>query len=250
MIVNFGNGNFYLYRHIRLDKNEPFYIGIGTKIKIFNTFQMEYKRAFSKNNRNKHWHNIINKTDYKVEILLESNDYKWIKQKEIEFITLYGREDLKLGSLVNWTNGGEGTVNLNIEIRKIMSEKATGRKQSEEAKKKISIANKGKQSRLGSINSIECREKLSKTMKEDYKSGKRVNPNKKGEKRDKILMDKINSQKRKKIIQYDLNMNFIKEWESIKSAIKELNYSSGSIGNCLKNRCKSSGGFIWKYKVD
>ena len=29
MIVE--NGKYYLYRHIRLDKNEPFYIGIGTK---------------------------------------------------------------------------------------------------------------------------------------------------------------------------------------------------------------------------
>lgn len=24
-------GKYYLYRHIRLDKNQPFYIGIGTK---------------------------------------------------------------------------------------------------------------------------------------------------------------------------------------------------------------------------
>jgi hypothetical protein len=26
--------NHYLYRHIRLDKNEPFYIGIGTKTQL------------------------------------------------------------------------------------------------------------------------------------------------------------------------------------------------------------------------
>lgn len=29
MIVD--NGKYYLYRHIRLDKNEPFYIGIGSR---------------------------------------------------------------------------------------------------------------------------------------------------------------------------------------------------------------------------
>ena len=28
-----NGGNHYLYRHIRVDKNEPFYIGIGTKNK-------------------------------------------------------------------------------------------------------------------------------------------------------------------------------------------------------------------------
>jgi hypothetical protein len=30
----------YLYRHIRLDKNEPFYIGIGS--------DKQYKRAYNK----------------------------------------------------------------------------------------------------------------------------------------------------------------------------------------------------------
>jgi hypothetical protein len=28
-----NNGQHYLYRHVRLDNNEPFYIGIGTKNK-------------------------------------------------------------------------------------------------------------------------------------------------------------------------------------------------------------------------
>lgn len=31
MIVE--DGKYYLYRHIRNDKNEPFYIGVGTKSK-------------------------------------------------------------------------------------------------------------------------------------------------------------------------------------------------------------------------
>lgn len=32
-----NTGKYYLYRHIRLDKNEPFYIGIGTKGNKINT---------------------------------------------------------------------------------------------------------------------------------------------------------------------------------------------------------------------
>lgn len=36
-----NSGKHYLYRHIRLDKNEPFYIGIGTKI----VKTSEYRRA-------------------------------------------------------------------------------------------------------------------------------------------------------------------------------------------------------------
>ena len=43
----------YLYRHIRLDKNEPFYIGIGGDDKGY------YERAYHKiSHRNKHWKNI------------------------------------------------------------------------------------------------------------------------------------------------------------------------------------------------
>ena len=43
-----------VYRHIRLDKNIPFYIGISTN----------NKRPYSKNGRNNYWKNIIAITDY------------------------------------------------------------------------------------------------------------------------------------------------------------------------------------------
>lgn len=105
-----NTGKYYLYRHIRLDKNEPFYIGIGTKRKrTANIHTTEYERAFAKSRRSKLWTNIYNKTDYEVEILLESDDYEFIKQKEIEFIALYQRKDCCNGTLVNLTDGGEGT---------------------------------------------------------------------------------------------------------------------------------------------
>ena len=103
----------FLYRHIRLDKNEPFYIGIGTvqERDLNNKRQrIYYRRAYEEAGRNNIWHNIINKTDYEVEILLESDDYEFIKQKEIEFISLYGRRDLNKGTLVNLTDGGQGVL--------------------------------------------------------------------------------------------------------------------------------------------
>lgn len=68
----------YLYRHIRLDKNEPFYIGIG-----------KGKRAYSKKSRNIHWLNIINSTPYEVEIILENLSWEEACEKEKEFIKLY-----------------------------------------------------------------------------------------------------------------------------------------------------------------
>ena len=77
----------YVYRHIRLDKYEVFYIGISQS-------NNGYNRAYQVKSRNKHWHNIINKSAYKVEILFEHEDFETIKKKEIEFIKLYGRLDL------------------------------------------------------------------------------------------------------------------------------------------------------------
>lgn len=43
----------YVYRHIRLDKNEPFYIGIGSN--------ETYKRANTIKDRNKIWYDIAAK---------------------------------------------------------------------------------------------------------------------------------------------------------------------------------------------
>ena len=55
---------WYVYKHVRLDKNEPFYIGIGST--------KNHGRAFSKSIRNDIWKKIINKTKYSVEILYEN----------------------------------------------------------------------------------------------------------------------------------------------------------------------------------
>lgn len=95
----------YLYRHIRLDKNEVFYIGIGSDNNGNHT------RAFckSKTKRSEFWINITKKTDYKVEIILDDLSWSDACLKEIEFISLYGRKDLNLGTLVNLTNGGESS---------------------------------------------------------------------------------------------------------------------------------------------
>jgi hypothetical protein len=99
----------YLYRHIRLDKNEPFYIGIGK--------ELNHSRAYDKSERSKHWKNIILITSYKIEIMLDNLSWEEACNKEKEFIQLYGRKDLNKGTLCNFTNGGEGAYG------RILSEK-------------------------------------------------------------------------------------------------------------------------------
>lgn len=184
--------NYYLYRHIRLDTDEVFYVGVGQKYKNFTSYTTEYRRAFEyKYNRTKFWKNIINKTKYEVEILMESDDYDFILRKEIEFIKLYGRRDLDEGTLVNLNNGGGGNK---------------GYKYSQEQKEKLSI-------------------KMKKFLLEG--------------KLDKFI-NKI------KIYQYDLEGNFVKEWESIHSAEKFYN-TKGAISHSLKSKSMSSMGAIWSY---
>lgn len=95
----------YVYRHIRLDKNEPFYIGIG------NCKKCGYPRAHSKFYRNKMWLQVLNESKISVEIIMDGLSYEEAKTKEKEFIKLYGRKDTGSGSLVNMTSGGQGAPN-------------------------------------------------------------------------------------------------------------------------------------------
>jgi len=99
---------YYVYQHIRLDKDIPFYIGIGTKEFTCNTHRSIYSRAYSKYRKNPYWQRIINLTNYKIEIIFESDNYKEVKNKEIELIALYGRVN-NGGILCNITEGGDGS---------------------------------------------------------------------------------------------------------------------------------------------
>jgi len=92
----------YLYRHVRLDKGEVFYVGIG--------FDEKMKRPYSRHARNRYWKNIVNVTDYEVDILFRDLPKDELVEKEKEFISLYGRRDLGEGTLANMTDGGDGTI--------------------------------------------------------------------------------------------------------------------------------------------
>jgi hypothetical protein len=154
----------YVYRHIRLDKNQPFYIGIGKEDSHI------FKRAYykSKQKRNKIWIDIVNKTSYEIEILF--NDITWEEacQKETEFIDLYGRINLGTGTLANMTNGGEGTFGLKWSEESRLKnsirqkeEKAYwfNKKFTEDHKEKISDSLKGK------LVSEETKKKISNSLK-------------------------------------------------------------------------------------
>ena len=52
----------------------------------------------------------------------------------------------------------------------------------------------------------------------------------------------------RKILQYDLNENFIKEWDSVSLITKELGFPKSNILKVCRNYNKTSHGYIWRYK--
>lgn len=109
---------------------------------------------------------------------------------------------------------------------------------SEEAKRKISIANKGK------VISKESIEKMRKT-----KLGK-INNNRKKKTIEERKKRVISRKRERPVLQYDLNGNFIREWESVCEAGKfyGLCYGASAIKVACDNPNRTCKGFKWKYK--
>jgi hypothetical protein len=53
----------------------------------------------------------------------------------------------------------------------------------------------------------------------------------------------------KKVVQYDLELNTIREFNSATEAERDFGYSCGHISECCRGIRKTACGFIWKYKV-
>lgn len=101
---------YYVYRHIRPDTLQVFYIGKGKNRRQSHL----YERAHAPHTRNSHWQRVVRKNggSYTVEIVMEFASHAECVAKEIELIRLYGRVDLGRGHLVNKTDGGEGSLGI------------------------------------------------------------------------------------------------------------------------------------------
>ena len=127
---------FYTYAHIRKDTNLIFYIGKGTK-----------RRMYRKEARNLHWHNVVKKAGYESIKLAE-----W--KTEVE---AYEHEKFLIqcfyGSLVNQSLGGDGN-----DAKGGFTFK--GKTHSDVAKEKCRNAN------LGKVTSIVSRQKNAEAHKQ------------------------------------------------------------------------------------
>ena len=117
-----------------------------------------------------------------------------------------------------------------------MSDSSKGVKKSEEAKKKMSENRKGH-----SMYTDEWREKIRQGnlgRKVSDETKKKFSQIKKG-----------NTHRRKTVLQYDKEGNFIKEWPSVFEAALSLNKKTGAaITEVCNGKRKSIFGYTWKYK--
>ena len=221
MIV--AKGRYYLYRHIRCDTNDVFYVGYGTKKERKpNCVIDSYSRAFDKQLRSLAWKSIVAKTDYTIEIILESDNKDFIHIKEKEFINLYGRRDLNKGNLVNFSNGGDGNqgYKLSESHKELISQQHKGRVHSPETKKKISKKIKGLK------RSPEVVEAMRQRALKQHHTGRP-----------------------KTIYQFDIEGNFLKEWRCAVDACKELNLAHPSaLTKAALSSKRTAYGFKWKYQ--
>ena len=63
-------------------------------------------------------------------------------------------------------------------------------------------------------------------------------------------VQRISKKNNKPILQFDLKGNFVKEFESITQASKELNNSLNNISQCCLGRSRTSKGYIFRFKDD
>jgi hypothetical protein len=209
-----------VYRHIRLDKNEPFYIGIGSSL----------RRAFIKGGRSTYWNNIVNKTDYEVQILFDDLTWDEACEKEVELIALYGRKDLGTGTLVNLSDGGHYHLNLSNESRIKMRDSQLGKKQSDETKARKSRALKG----MKRNDETKLKMKLAKQGKI-------------GKKHSNESKEKISISQYKPVMKLSLDGVVLEEYISKKQA-EEMNNIKLNAVLSKKSSRKTAGGYKWQYK--
>lgn len=267
------NSNFCLYFHINPLKNEIFYVGIGNN-----------KRPYDKNNRSNFWKRIVKKYGYIINIAHTNLIWDDACELEKNYIKKIGRRNLKLGTLVNMTDGGDGTYgtiiseetrqkmskshrelkriyahseDTKIKMRKPRVNKDNFKREplSQEHKDNISKANTGKIAWNKDLVGYLKDKKLSQEHKDKISKSNKGKSRNKGRKLSIETRKKVSISKekyKKPILQYDLNNNFIKEWESSTYIKTILNYDN--IGKCCKdnldiNKKCTRYGYIWKWKT-
>lgn len=210
-----------IYKIINL-KNSKIYI--GSSINLYKRLHLHLNNLKNNKHHSKYLQNVYNKygvENFKFEILATCPPEYCIKLEQWFIDNMKPDYNIckKAGSLLGFKKSKESKNKQRDAI--------LGTKQSKEHILKRSISLKGRK----------CSDKAKLIVGNRYR----------GVKMSKEQIEIWNLKKYKKINQYDLNDNFIKQWNSIKEA--NLFYKTTVISQCCKNKLKSCKGYKWKYAM-
>lgn len=248
---------YYVYAWYTKDTNEIFYIGKGTG-----------KRYSTRKRENRFFMNVLNAHECDSIILKSGLSEKESFDLETLLISYY-RTRSRI--LTNICDGGENPPrmtgkrpeewrrNISTSLKNMYQEKPEYRKMLSDRMKDFLKTEEGKDFAMRSIQShkkedfrksqsIKCKlanntpeykEKQSKLMKEVYSS--------------EVLRERErgkNNPRAQAVKQFDLEGNFLKEYETITQAHKETGIGLARISDVARGNRKTAGGFFWKFSND
>lgn len=193
------------------------------------------------------WDNI------KHEVLHEGLSKEQAREYEKRYIEEYNATDSRFG--YNLTSGGETGFAPNEEVRRKMSEshkkfyelhpeerqkrveRAANYRHSEEAKKKISDANKRRH--LTDESKKKMSEAAKRRLLEDeawYQAASQ-------------RVRESGKKTARKVEQIDMDGNVVAVYESMKAAGRATGINYGNICNVCRGRAKKAGGYGWRYAI-
>jgi group I intron endonuclease len=206
---------------------------------------------------------LVNKSKPKITVIDTVSVSEW-QFWETFWIEQFKQWGCKLTNLTLGGEGGKGYRHSNYAKKKMRDSKL-GKPLSEEHKSKIS------QSVLESyISEPRVHEKRIHLVKDDlyqkyivenlsmpklaslYGCSEKTiftNLHEHGIRKDKEVWVKQTSSKPKKpVLQYDLDGNFVREWDSPTTIAEELGYNKGNIASCCRGVAVTANGYVWRYK--
>lgn len=246
---------YYIYEHYTKDTNVVFYVGYG-----------QNNRAYDCKRRNKYWKNVYNKHGLEVKVLKSNLLLDEAIELEQELIEKYGRRDIGTGTLTNLTAGGEGLRNASPETRKKLSYIASNISDETREKMRNSARNRPP---MKEETKQKLREKFSGKSNPNYGKNfsdihrKRLSEAHKGiklkdETKEKLraissqrrhspkTKAKLSEMKKKKVIQYSLDGDYITTYDSIQEAV--VVSGAKNVSACVRGKRNHSGGYRWAYK--
>jgi len=186
--------------------NGKIYIGKSLRLKY--RWKQHLWKLKNKTHANKHLQSAFNKYT-NINFWFEILEYcskESVCEREMFYINKYQSDNPEFG--YNKTKGGEG-LRATDEIKQKISNSLKGKPASESKKENC------RKAQTGLKRSKEHRENIGKSLKHP-------------------------------ISQYNLQGNFIRNWDSIREAANELEFLESQIGRCVNGKRKTAYKFIWK----